>query len=98
MQLVLLTLGTMVGEGSWISGSICFVLGLCICLFIAPLNKLANRLLWVLVSHFAGLLSALIPGSCLADFPIQPRIIALRMVPLTELGPSAPADNQDNPP
>lgn len=67
-------------EDSWISGGICFVLDLCICLFIAPLNKLANRLLWVLISHFAALLSALIPGPC---FPIQPSIIALRMVPLT---------------
>lgn len=65
-----LDLGIRAGEGSWISGSICFVLDMCVCLFLAPLNKLASRLLWVLVSHFFGLLSALIPGLCLADFPI----------------------------
>ena len=47
-----LDLGIRAGEGSWISGSSCFVLDLCICLFLAPLNKLASRLLWVLISHF----------------------------------------------
>lgn len=44
-----LDLGIREGEGSWISGSICFVLDLCVCLFLTPLNKLASRLLWVLV-------------------------------------------------
>lgn len=38
-------------KGNCITGGVCFILYLWVCLFTEPLNKLVNRLLWVLTSE-----------------------------------------------